>query len=196
MPALFADHGWLTALTRRGTSSAAQLLLALTVEGVIGTHPGADWWLVRTFAAQIQAHGDVRAAVYERHSTLDRGAGGRLIEGPIAEAADRPGILLLVRSYGAEGRTFDDTLHTARRHVALGERPACGWSGAKEIFCVPAPELRRDLFHLIEPDRPESAIAEACLTAIDELRDEFGAVESEPRHSDVTSGRPWPRLAI
>jgi hypothetical protein len=32
----------------------------------------------------------------------------------------------------------------------------------------------------------------ACLTAIDELRDDYGPAESEPRHPDIDSGRPWP----
>jgi hypothetical protein len=37
-----------------------------------------------------------------------------------------------------------------------------------------------------------AAVAEACLAAIDELRDEYGTSEFEPRHPDVKSGRPWP----
>jgi len=27
---------------------------------------------------------------------------------------------------------------------------------------------------------------------IDELRDDYGSVEGEPRHPDIESGRPWP----
>jgi len=30
---------------------------------------------------------------------------------------------------------------------------------------------------------------------IDELRDEYGPAESEPRHPDVETGRPWPSAA-
>jgi hypothetical protein len=41
----------------------------------------------------------------------------------------------------------------------------------------------------------EAALAGACLTAIDELRDEYGPAEFEPRHPDVESGRPWPSTA-
>ena len=36
--------------------------------------------------------------------------------------------------------------------------------------------------------------AARCLNYIDKLRDEYGAPESEPRHPDITSGRPWPIL--
>jgi hypothetical protein len=38
----------------------------------------------------------------------------------------------------------------------------------------------------------EAALARACLTEIDKLRDQYGAAEFEPRHPDVGSGRPWP----
>jgi len=34
--------------------------------------------------------------------------------------------------------------------------------------------------------------AASCLTAIDELRDEYGYVDSEPRHPDIEAGRSWP----
>jgi hypothetical protein len=33
------------------------------------------------------------------------------------------------------------------------------------------------------------------LTSIDELRDEYGSSEFEPRHPDVESDQPWPRAA-
>jgi hypothetical protein len=32
------------------------------------------------------------------------------------------------------------------------------------------------------------ALAIACLSAIDELRDDYGPAESEPRHPDIDSG--------
>lgn len=36
--------------------------------------------------------------------------------------------------------------------------------------------------------------AARCLNLIDDLRDEYGAPESEPRHPDLASERPWPIL--
>ena len=38
----------------------------------------------------------------------------------------------------------------------------------------------------------EATVAAPCLTAIDELRDEYGSVDSEPRHPDIETGRSWP----
>src|SRR6266404_5028699 len=37
--------------------------------------------------------------------------------------------------------------------------------------------------------------AARCLNLIDRVRDTYGAPESEPRHSDLASGRPWPIMA-
>jgi hypothetical protein len=196
-PTLFADHDWLKALIGRGTSSVAQLLLNLIAEGVVGDERGTNgWWLSRTLASEIQSYGQVRAAAYERCSILARGPEKTLIEQAIAEAADIPGVLLLVRTYGAEGKPFDGTLQAAVRHVALGERASPGWSGATETFGVPVPELRKELFRMIESGRAEAGVAEACLMAIDELRDEYGPAQAEPRHPDVNTDRPWPRLGI
>jgi hypothetical protein len=39
--------------------------------------------------------------------------------------------------------------------------------------------------------------SEVCLTVrreIDRVRDENGALEDEPRHPDLASGKPWPIL--
>ena len=38
----------------------------------------------------------------------------------------------------------------------------------------------------------EAALASACLTAIDKLRDEHGRTDAEARHPDIETGRPWP----
>jgi hypothetical protein len=37
-----------------------------------------------------------------------------------------------------------------------------------------------------------AGVAAACLLEIDKLRDEYGSVDSEPRHPDIETGRSWP----
>ena len=59
-------------------------------------------------------------------------------------------------------------------------------------FSVDVTCLRRELFRMISGETPEASLAKECLNAIDELRDEYGAPESEPRHPDIESGQPWP----
>jgi len=45
---------------------------------------------------------------------------------------------------------------------------------------------------MTEHNTAEGKLAAQCLNAIDELRLDYGALESEPRHPDISSGRPWP----
>ena len=194
-PALVVDHDWLRSVIRRGTAAAVSVLLDRIAEGVSGSNPGqVHWGLSRSVAAFISRNTEVRALVYERYETRPDDPARPIVESAMAEAADREAVGLLIRGYAEQGKAFDGLLQIAIRSVALGERPAPGWSGAKEIIAVPVPDLRRDLFRLIETDVAVARLAEASLVAIDVLRDEYGVVESEPRHPDVSSGRPWPRL--
>jgi hypothetical protein len=77
----------------------------------------------------------------------------------------------------------------------LGERPSANWAGANEVVSVPLTELRKRLFAIDKDEAAENRLAAACLTTIDELRDDYGPADSEPRHPDIDSGRPWP-LAV
>jgi hypothetical protein len=50
--------------------------------------------------------------------------------------------------------------------------------------------FRRELFAMMHgADSRVARIAEACLSHIDYLRDYIGAVEPEPRHPDLASGK-------
>ena len=104
-----------------------------------------------------------------------------------------PAVLVLVRAYAAAVRGFDGLLRNAVHEAALSKEPAADWAGAYELRPVPLPELRKTLFAMTQDASPATAaLAEACLAAIDEFRDEHGASEFEPRHPDVEFGMPWP----
>jgi hypothetical protein len=68
-------------------------------------------------------------------------------------------------------------------------------TGAYEMHPVALTEVRRELFGMLSGNAAEAAVGEACLTAIDELREEYGSAPFEPRHPDIGSGRPWPLAA-
>ncbi|MGD0265074.1 MAG: hypothetical protein ABSD47_08990 [Candidatus Methylomirabilota bacterium] len=188
------EHEWLAALDNRGTVSAACILLELTCGGAFANRPGGmdTWTLSLKLAGTMRAHADFRAEVYQRYEAAPVGPGKAILEHAIAEVADADGVLALVRSHVAQGKPFSGILHSAIRHVAVGERPSADWAGANEIFSMPVPELRKRLFAMTKDDTAETRFAAACLTAIDELRDDYGPAESEPRHPDIDSGRPWP----
>jgi hypothetical protein len=143
----------------------------------------------------MQMHAEVRAEVYNQYERLSAAPGRVILERAIAEIADADGVLLLVQSRAAQGKSFDSVLHQAIEHVALDKRPSPNWAGAYQVFSAPVPDLRKKLFAMVKGDTAESSLAAACLNAIDELRDDYGPAESEPRHPDIDSGRPWPLAA-
>ena len=66
------------------------------------------------------------------------------------------------------------------------------WPGARGLYGAAVPDLRKNLFAMTGDNGEEARVAAACLTAIDELRDEHGHIDSEPRHPDIEAGRSWP----
>jgi hypothetical protein len=194
-PRFFREHDWLAAVEKRGTASSARLLLDLICEGVLTTPGGIDSWaLGRKLARSMFIQSDFRVAVYGRYERLPPGLNREILERAIVEVADAEGVLVLLRSYAREGKPFDRNLYEAVRHTALGERPVANWEGAREVFGIPIPELRKKLFTMVADDDASGRLAVGCLTTIDEFRDEYGPAESEPRHPDVDSGRPWPLI--
>ena len=188
------EYEWFAALDKRGTISADRILLDLICEGAFDSKPGRmdTWTLSRKLAGAMQADADFRAEVYQWYERPLTGPAKAILEEAIGEAADVDGVLLLVRSHAVQGKPFSYILHSAIEHVALGKRPSPHWVGATEVFGIPVPELRKNLFALISDDTLEARLAVACLTAIDELRDEYGPAEYELRHPDIYSSRPWP----
>ena len=71
--------------------------------------------------------------------------------------------------------------------------PADNWEGVYNVVPVPVVELRRKLLAMTSSGGKGDPAA-CCLNLIDELRDEYGAPESEPRHPHLASERPWPIL--
>ena len=69
--------------------------------------------------------------------------------------------------------------------------PAEDWKGAYNVVPIPAVELRRKLLAMTTDGGPSDAAAR-CLNGIDRIRDDYGAPETEPRHPDLKSGKPWP----
>jgi hypothetical protein len=192
-PRFFREHDWLAAVEKSGAASSARLLLDLICEGTLTTPGGIDsWTLGRKLAGSMVTQPDFRVEVYGRYEHLPTGVNREILERAITEVADADGVLALLRSRAREGKPFDRNLYEAVRHTALGERPAANWAGAREVFGIPIPELRKKLFTMVANDDASGRLAAGCLTAIDELRDQYGPAESEPRHPDIDSGRPWP----
>lgn len=191
------EHSWLESLIKRNTLTAANILLDLvcnvSLSGVRGAHGRVDFG--KALSSFMSFHDLFRREVYERFQGIDNGLVKSVIGHAIAEASDTEGVLLLVRDAAGQGKQYRDTdLYSALSHVLVGHTPV-GSSGMQELYSLPAIELRKELFTMVvNGSSEESRLATECLIAIDEIRDDYGYVDVEPRHPDITAGMPWPQV--
>jgi len=80
----------------------------------------------------------------------------------------------------------------AIRNLSIGRKPSEEWVSAFEEFGLPLTGLRARLFAMLPADDRRARLAEQCLIAIEEHRDDRGRVNNVPRHPDIATGRPWP----
>jgi hypothetical protein len=199
-PRFLSDHDWLSALTKRGTLNAATILLDFVSNEVFPAESRAldGMSLGKDLAALMNAHAEFRDEVYRRYSTLPEGRAKVTLGYSIAEAPDVKGVLSLVRNAAAAGKPFRQTpLHSALRNILVEQRPSGAWAGMQELVSVPASELRKELFTLVvNGSAAESELASKTLSVIDQMRDDYGDVEIERRHPDITRGVAWPQVAV
>jgi hypothetical protein len=193
-PRFLARHDWAQAVIKVGTEKSGQTLLMLVCDGELGNAGGVDsFHLSRQLAHLGEEFPALKEEMLQRYRRLNGGRAKSILESALIELADTPVIRALVRGYTADDRPYDAGLANALRNAALGRRQVEGWStNAYEEFSVSLAELRRELFGLASAEDVQSRLAEACLVEIEELRDEHGRVDDEPRHPDISSGQAWP----
>lgn len=193
------EYDWLAALMRHNTLSAKRFLLDLICSASFAEQRGG---LDRSnlggkLSALMSSDDDFRQDVYERFATLDDGPAASVLEYAIVEAADTDGVLLLTRQGAARKKRFQSTaLSMALRNMFIGHTPVEP-SGMQSLYSRSASGLRKCLFDLVTSgDVAEARLATECLRVIDEIRDNYGDVESERRHPDITTDVPWPKLDV
>lgn len=114
----------------------------------------------------------------------------------VAETPSEDGVMTLLEVGASEGRPLRSTaLPSALRNLLVGERPSSSFQGMKEMYGLPAGDLRRRLFNSVLSGRPaEVGLATACLDEIDEIGDRYGSADSDRRHPNIMAGTPWPLL--
>lgn len=141
------------------------------------------------------SHEQFRQEVYGCFSSVEDDAARAVLEWAIVNAPDVDGILLMTRESAAHNKPFRATgIHSALRGILVGHRPI-EFSNMQEAFSLPGHELRKGLFDLVvNGNAAESRLATECLSAIDEIRDDYGHVDAEPRHPNIAAGVPWPKI--
>ena len=191
-PRLYQNHKWRATALKFGTVSAARRLIDLTVSGALDDRSYDEWRWKRELAGLISEFSEIRAYVYDLLKDGPTTKQLALLANAVAEDPGTDGILMLINfeiETGHSFMTWQSIQSAVTEHV-----PSEDWEGAFNVVPVPAVELRRKLLAMTGGGR--DAPAARYLNTIDELRDESGAPESEPRHPDLASGRPWPILSL
>ena len=188
-PKLYASHAWRDAAIRRGTLSAARRFVDLAANGAFEANGTDRWHMARQLGGLLGEHPELRAHVYQILRVGATKPGLALLAQAVAENPDVDGLLLLVKIEIEKKLSF-----ISRRtieNVVTEHVPSESWKGAYNIVPVPAGKLRRELLAMTMVNSPTDA-ASRCLNQIDEIRDEYGTPDSEPRHPDLASGKRWP----
>lgn len=187
----YQNHQWRTTVLRFGTVSAARRLVDLTVSGALDGPSYDGWRWQRELGSLISEFSEVRTYVYDLLKDGPTTNQLAFLASAVAEDPGSDGVLMLIDFEMKTGRSFM-TWQSIQR--AITEHvPAENWEGAYNVVPVPAVELRRKLLAMTSSGGKGDPAAR-CLNLIDDLRDEYGAPESEPRHPDLASERPWPIL--
>jgi len=99
-PQLVSRHDWLRAIIKRGTRSAAIMLMDLVANERAGARADQcdPYWMACELVALIQRHPDLRAEVMRRYETAGNGRGQAMFEHVLAELGDADAVLALVRA--------------------------------------------------------------------------------------------------
>lgn len=193
------EGGWVAALAARDTLSAARLLLDNICSARFSENGKyfLGSYYDRYLSALIVSHDQFRRDVYRRYSSLDVGPVKSLLAYVIATAPDVEGVMLLVHDCVANDKSFLSSSIEKALHGAFVNRVPAEPEGMWNLYRVPAPEIRRQLIDMVANGCiKEKRLAVKCLNIIDEIRDEYGYVDSEPRHPDIDAGVPWPLLDV
>lgn len=189
---LYEHPAWLDAVMRRGTLSAARQFVDLAANGIFnGKVDMRRWDLASQLGGLISEYPELRTHVYNMLQKGPTPQGLALLAQAVAENPDAVGLILLVKIEIEHKGSFM-SWRTIEK-VVTEQVAAENMKGAYNVLPVPATELRQKLLALTTNGGPTDAAAR-CLNQIDKIRDDYGTPESESRHPDLASGKPWPIL--
>ena len=194
-PAFLQQFEWLNALIKLDTEAGA---LAVLNHLCLGRLSAADAFrLSSALTGSARKHKTVREAIIARYRALPAGNNDirQILERTMDDLTDEEVFWALFDNRVDEGRSLGGVVEGAIRNLAIGRKPSQEFDGAFEEIGLPLTRLRARLFAMLPMNDLRARLAEQCLIAIEEFRDEHGRVSSEPRHPDIASGRPWPLQA-
>ena len=189
-PRLYVNRRWLDAAVRQETRSSATRLLDLASQGAFnGDGNTSDRDIYTRLASLIDKYPGLRVHLYELFENAIGGPGMRILAQTIAENPDEMGLMRLMELDIEHKHARINWLDIER--VLTRREPVEDSEGSYHVLPVAASEVRRKLLARTRDGGPDDIAAE-YLNEIDEFRDHFGTSESEPRHPDLGSRKPWP----
>ncbi len=194
-PSLLRDYEWYLALLRFPTNEALRLILDIS-EGRLGAPSdlkAAGHRVPEMLRSKMQI--DDLAPLVEVFSSMPEGPGKEFVASVLAEDTnDQTFLVLAADSTGR--KAIERRFHYSIEDIAYQKTELSGEGYHFELTPRDARTVRRGLFALATsattPDLARFAVR--CLEEIDSTRDEYGEIETEPRHPDISSGVAWPFL--
>jgi hypothetical protein len=108
-PRVFAEYEWANALIKRGTPSAAFMLIAAVREGKpLPRGQSLDTWSIsERLAPLFRADPGARAELVRQYEAERNGPAKDLLEAIVAKIGDPDALMKIVRSYAARKKLFD-----------------------------------------------------------------------------------------
>lgn len=190
-PRLFRDYQWQkSAMSFKGEDNARRIV-DLVLSGSLNEKSHYQMGLHDELAGLLRDNPETRAYVHDLLRGELKTEEQMLLAHSLAKRPEPEDVVLLVKCELATKRSFLN-LRSIEAAVTANV-PSESWRGAFHVMPVTSTWLRKALLALTT-DGGEDDSAARCLTEIDKIRDRYGAPEAEPRHPDLTSGRPWPIL--
>ena len=188
-PRFYQDHQWRKTVMGLGGEDMVRRLVDLILSSAMDAKSPVEWHWRNDLAGLLKEHPGARAYVHDLLKDGPANEEQALLAHTLAENPTPEDVILLVKAEIATKRAFlngRSVESAVTVHVASED-----WRGAFDVVPVPATALRSELLSLTT-DGGRDDPAGRCLTEIDKIRDRYGAPETEPRHPDLASGRPWP----
>jgi hypothetical protein len=190
-PDFYKDYIWCKAVKRRQTASVARRFIDLIVAGKIPSSGRS--YQSEDIVKFLDDHVDIREYVYK---ILESGSWPAIkpLVLAVAMTSSPEGLLLLV---SLESRLKVGLISSRTvQNVVSAKIPIGDRGDVFELQPVEMTQLRSELLRMTKNGGEGAIVAKRTLEKIDQVRDEYGVPEDEPRHPDLASGICWPSLSV
>lgn len=196
IPSLQTDTEWLKAIYHQGSEASHEFLYSILWEPNeaknftrLGHYSG---FFANIFAKILRSNPEIKKDFIDKLSTPLAHAMTEVLGFIIQQLVDDEEImsasLMLLRNKKSTPYSLEQAIENhVTRKVYVDEK-----GFVYNIIPSSAFKLRRQLLEISVNDPERNEAARSVLEWIDELRDEYGRPDDEPRHPCLESGIPWP----